>query len=59
MKIVAIKEMSAGNDSVGDQWLETKIFEPHDLLHTVLAWGGEKKGRGKLIITVANEDIRV
>ena len=38
MKIVAMKEQSDGNESVGSMWIETAIFEPTDTLADVLAW---------------------
>ena len=38
MKIVAIKDMSAGNESVGEMWQETKIFEHTDQLIDVMRW---------------------
>ena len=28
MKVIAIKDMSAGNESVGEMWKETKIVIP-------------------------------
>ena len=43
MKIVAIKNMSAGNDTVGDMWQETKIFEGTDTLEQVMAWVKNQK----------------
>ena len=47
--VIAIKEMSAGNDSVGDMWLETKSFHPSTPLRDVIEWG--KNSSGKLIVT--------
>ncbi len=49
MKIVVIKDMSAGNESVGDMWQETKIFDGETPLREVLLWGGYKK---KVILTI-------
>ena len=49
MKIVAIKDMSAGNEQVGEMWQETKIFDGEDNLIKVLQWGGDKK---KITITL-------
>lgn len=60
MKIVVIKEMSAGNESVGDMWKETKIFEPTDTLLDVVAWINDASAKYNLplkrnaIITVAD-----
>ncbi|MCK9324173.1 MAG: hypothetical protein M0P69_01615 [Bacteroidales bacterium] len=38
MKIVAIKYCSAGNESVGDMWRETKIFEPTTPVEDIVRW---------------------
>lgn len=65
MKVVAIKEQSAGNERVGSMWLTTKIFEPETPLIEVLAWAGsllyKKDARiagkyGRLMLTVAEEE---
>lgn len=37
-KYVIIKDMSAGNDSVGEEWQETKIFEGDATLDDVMKW---------------------
>lgn len=57
MIIVAIKERSAGNESVGDMWLETKIFEPTTPASEIVKWGNGLSMSGKLILTTAQEDI--
>lgn len=49
--IVAIKERSAGNDTVGDMWLETKIFSQDTPVGDILFWANKKSTSGKLIIT--------
>ena len=43
MKIIAIKDMSAGNESVGEMWKETKIFEHTDSVIEIMRWAGIKK----------------
>ena len=45
MKIVAIKDMSAGNESVGEMWQETKIFDCTETLFDVMKWVGTHKKR--------------
>ena len=35
---VVIREMAAGNESVGEMWKETKIFSDNDTLDTVMKW---------------------
>ena len=52
MKIVAIKDMSAGNESVGEMWKETKIFEGTDTLETVMNWVATAKKN--VVITIAD-----
>ncbi len=54
MKIVAIKEMSAGNDSVGEMWKETKIFDYRDALLDVMRWVGSRKTN--VILTIPEND---
>ncbi len=54
MKIVAIRECSAGNDSVGEMWKETKIFDPDTPLSEVVSWIGQETGRN-IILTIADE----
>jgi len=56
MNIVAIKEKSAGNETVGDKWLETKIFDENTPINEIIKWSQNGFMRpacgGKLIITV-------
>lgn len=35
---VVIKDMSAGNESVGEMWQETKIFDGSTTLDEVMEW---------------------
>lgn len=35
---VVIRDMSAGNESVGEMWQETKIFPADATLDEVMAW---------------------
>lgn len=48
-RIVAIKEKSAGNDTVGSMWLETKTFDEDTPIKEIVKWG--ENSDGKLIIT--------
>jgi hypothetical protein len=50
--VVAIIERSAGNETVGDMWFETKIFDDDTPISKIVKWSDEKKRSGKLIITV-------
>ncbi len=62
-KIVIIREMSAGNESVGEMWKETKIFDESDPLMDVIYWAFSSTGgpadlytrRRNVIITIADE----
>ena len=55
-KIIAIKEMSAGNDTIGEMWKETKIFSPTDTLKDVMNWTRSRGGNDNIILTIAKED---
>jgi hypothetical protein len=68
MKIVAILHRSAGNESVGDMWRETKVFDEITPLADVFKWATSACGvderyytqfRGHLEITVVQEDAKV
>ena len=52
---VVILECSAGNDRVGDMWLETLICKPTTTVKELIDWKKEKYSKGKLIITEASE----
>ena len=47
--IVAIKEMSAGNESVGSMWIETRTFIDTTPIREIMEWADNCDG--KLIIT--------
>jgi len=49
-RIVAIKEMSAGNAEVGDMWFETKTFHKNRPISDILKWASDCGG--KLTITI-------
>lgn len=49
-RIVAIKEKSAGNDTVGDSWLETKSFHINTPVSDIMSWAWDASG--KLILTI-------
>jgi hypothetical protein len=54
MRIIAIKDMSAGNDSVGEMWQETKIFDSDAPLIDVMKWVGTQKKR--VVLTIPEND---
>ena len=42
---VVIRDMSAGNESVGEMWQETKVFQDDATLKEVMEWAeGSHKG---------------
>ena len=53
MRIVAIKEMASGNESVGTEWVETKIFDATTPVSEIVKWKSKYKGR--LMLTIAEE----
>jgi len=58
MKIIAIRKCSAGNESVGDMWTETKIFDPTATLAEVMEWNRVFQGcysDKDIILTIAKE----
>ena len=53
--VVAIKDMSAGNDTIGEAWQETKIFSSENTLNDVMQWVGKRR-RIVLTIPAGSED---
>tara|TARA_R110002167_G_scaffold284737_2_gene489849 strand:+ start:2308 stop:2508 length:201 start_codon:yes stop_codon:yes gene_type:complete len=53
-RVIATKEMSAGNESVGTMWLETKSFDKHTSINLIMEWA--YNCHGKLIISVDESD---
>jgi len=56
MKIVAIKDMSEGNERVGAMWQETKIFKGTDKLSDVMKWVETRKKRVTLTVPHGEEN---
>ena len=44
MKLCAMLDFSAGNESVGEMWTETAEFDDTSTLAEVLLWVGQRKG---------------
>lgn len=44
-RVIAVKERSAGNESVGTEWVETKSFSKDTSVEKILDWAGDYKGR--------------
>ena len=58
MKVIAIKHCSAGNESVGEMWKETAIFDFDAPIRKVLDWAKistEHQSKVCLEITVGDE----
>ena len=50
--IIAIQECSAGNESSGSNWLETKVFDERSSIGVVLNWSKSLSGfKGRLILS--------
>ena len=61
MKAIGILYCSAGNESVGDMWKETKIFDMTEPIENILKWASKGYGienfEGHLEITIAQEGV--
>ena len=68
MKVVAILDKSAGNETTGEAWQETALFDDTATIADVLNWAvrrhnsimnadeiGRSRFRGRLQITIAQE----
>lgn len=55
-RIIATSEKSAGNESVGDMWTDTKSFGKSTPISEIIEWGKETKG--KLIITIDQATVK-
>jgi hypothetical protein len=42
MKIIATIKRSAGNDSVGEMWQETAVFDETATVNEVMEWGQKR-----------------
>lgn len=55
-KVIAVKQMSAGNETVGDMWVETKSFDAETPIKEIVNWA--RNCRGKLIITIDESSVK-
>ena len=58
---VVIRDMSAGNDSVGEMWQETKIFPGGSTLDEVMDWAMEKHqkySRKRITLTMPEQEAK-
>jgi len=53
-RVIAIKEKSSGNESVGDMWIETKTFSKDAPISEIIKWANDCNG--KLTITIDESD---
>jgi|GEM_PF-4967197 len=53
MRVIAIKNMSAGNAETGEAWQETKIFTGQSKLLEVMQWVGSNK---RVVLSVPDGD---
>jgi len=59
-KYVLIRDMASGNESVGEMWQETKIFDGSATIEEVMSWAIETNrfhpySRKKVTITKPHE----
>jgi len=62
IKVVVIKDMAEGNETVGEMWQETKIFNSTEQIQNILDWAFKncnlKTGsKRKITITVPDESV--
>jgi len=50
-RIIASVELSAGNETVGDRWIETRSFSVESTIQEIMDWAGYVGISGKLYIT--------
>lgn len=50
-RVIATAECSAGNESVGTMWTETKSFSSKTAIKDIMDWANSVNISGKLIIT--------
>jgi len=55
-RVIATKERSAGNETVGDMWTETKSFDKETPISSIINWANDTDG--KLIITVDENEAK-
>jgi len=60
-KVVAIKDMAAGNEVTGESWQETKIFDINDPISKIIDWAvpkGDDYSRKRITLTLPHgEDV--
>jgi hypothetical protein len=59
-KVIAVQERSAGNEQVGEMWLDTETFVADTPIEAIVRWA-DKRGNfmtngGRLIITVPTSE---
>ena len=59
MKYVVIRDMSAGNESVGEMWQETKIFDSTATLEDVMKWAMPDCFREKFPLNHSTKKIQI
>ena len=50
--VIATMEKSAGNESVGSMWVDTKSFPKETPVEEIIKWADSGQSNGKLIITI-------
>ena len=47
MKVIAMLTRSAGNDSVGSMWTETRVFNDTDSVGMIMVWARNNAGNSR------------
>ncbi len=51
-RVIATAEKSAGNETVGDMWVQTKSFQKDVLASAIIEWAMDVGCSGKLFLTI-------
>lgn len=56
--VIASAENSAGNESVGNTWIDTRAFPKETPVETIIAWAKENGCGGRLTITIDESSVQ-
>lgn len=51
-RVIAIAERSSGNETVGDMWVETMLFDKTTSIDTIIQWAKNCGITGRLTIVI-------
>lgn len=55
MKVIIIRDMSKGNESIGETWQETRIFDSQNTLDEVIRWAFDNTSKRKVTISIPDD----